>query len=165
MYLATDLELGFIMGISKLAPLSGNTIPRLELCSAVLATELAEFISEHLDYIPRAVKFFTDSKVILGYIKNRTRRFYTYVANRVDRIHKASSPDQWNYVPTHKNPADMATRSSLHDALLKQQIWIHGYSSICENLHGTEDYALVNPDDDREIRPVVNMKTKINIQI
>lgn len=69
-------EVGFVMGKAKLAPQSEPTIPRLELCTAVLAAEMADFIQEELDLKLDAVKFFTDSKVVLGYISNDTRRFY-----------------------------------------------------------------------------------------
>jgi hypothetical protein len=41
-------SLGFLVGKSKLAPLKGHTIPRLELCGAVLATELGETICNHM---------------------------------------------------------------------------------------------------------------------
>ncbi|XP_033099916.1 uncharacterized protein LOC117103471 [Anneissia japonica] len=37
-------EVGFIIGKSRIAPRQGHTIPRLELCSAVLATELAKVV-------------------------------------------------------------------------------------------------------------------------
>ncbi|XP_068213686.1 uncharacterized protein [Palaemon carinicauda] len=57
------------------------------------------------------VKYHTDSKVVLGYINNETRRFYTYVANRVERIRRFSDSSQLNCVPTHHKPADSATRS------------------------------------------------------
>jgi hypothetical protein len=47
----------------------------------------------------------------LGYIFNDTKRFFTYVPNRVERIRRCSEPKQWNYVPSKLNPADEATRS------------------------------------------------------
>lgn len=40
------------------------------------------------------VIFYTDSKVVLGYVKNETRRFRAYVANRVQLIRDASEPHQ-----------------------------------------------------------------------
>ncbi|XP_064609103.1 uncharacterized protein LOC135473191 [Liolophura sinensis] len=35
-------EVGFIMGKSKVAPSHGHTVPRVELCAAVLAVDMAE---------------------------------------------------------------------------------------------------------------------------
>ncbi len=56
-------HVGFIMAKSKLAPYPAHTVPRLELCAAVLAVELAELITEELDLELTAVKFYTDSKM------------------------------------------------------------------------------------------------------
>ncbi|KAJ8346863.1 hypothetical protein SKAU_G00282640 [Synaphobranchus kaupii] len=42
-------EVGFILGKAKLAPVPELTIPRLELCAAVLAVELSELLTEELD--------------------------------------------------------------------------------------------------------------------
>lgn len=72
------------MGKAKLSP--EQTVPRLELCAAVLAVELAEFITSEIDIPLDDTTYFTDSKVVLGYICNETRRFYVYVSNRVLRI-------------------------------------------------------------------------------
>ena len=63
-----------VLGKAKVAPKSGHTIPRLELCAAVLAVEVFKTIREHLKLTFEEVFFFTDSKVVLGYIKNRSRR-------------------------------------------------------------------------------------------
>ena len=155
-----DKNLGFIMGKSKVAPLAGHSIPRLELCGAVLATEIGEFISEHLDIPPSSIKYLTDSKVVLGYIRNRTRRFYMYVSNRVARIHSVSSPEQWSYVPTHQNPADRATRGSLPDVRVSLDIWLQGPVHLLSPtepvLSGEkEPYILVAPDEDPEVKPEV----------
>lgn len=54
-------HVGFIMGKAKLAPSSAHTIPRLELCAAVLAVELAQVIVDESDIEFRAVNFYTDS--------------------------------------------------------------------------------------------------------
>ena len=51
-----------------------------------------------------------DSKVVLGYVKNESRRFHTYVANRVQQIRNVTDPDSWFYVESNENPADIASR-------------------------------------------------------
>lgn len=77
---------GFILGKAKLALRPDYSIPRLELCTAVLAVEVAELITTEIDIKFDKVTFFSDSKVVLGYIYNEKRRFYVFVSNRVQRI-------------------------------------------------------------------------------
>lgn len=84
------------MGKAKLAPRPEHAIPRLELCAAVLAVELAELVNSEIDIKIDAIYFYTDSKVVLGYIYNETRRFYVYVSNRVQRIRRSTQPEQWH---------------------------------------------------------------------
>lgn len=67
------VEVGFVMGKAKLAPQSEPTIPRLKLCAAVLAVEMVDFIREELDLKLDALRFYTDSKMVLGYIYNVTK--------------------------------------------------------------------------------------------
>ena len=118
-------KFGFIMGKSKLATNHGHTIPRLELCAALLATESACFIQRQLKLEPSQTHFYTDSQVVLGYLYNETRRFYVYVSNRVDRILKVSTKHQWHFVSTQFNPADHGTRP-LDSSRLKQTVWLSG---------------------------------------
>ena len=79
---------------SHLAPKSATSVPRLELCAAVLLAEAMRKIHQELEMTINHLSFFTDSKIVLGYIFNTTRRFYTYVANRVQRILDLSHPYQ-----------------------------------------------------------------------
>lgn len=73
-------SIGFILGKAKVAPTHGHTIPRLELCAAVLATEIGQTVSDNLNIPINSIQYHTDSKVVLGYICNEKRRFYTYYA-------------------------------------------------------------------------------------
>ncbi|XP_040209336.1 uncharacterized protein LOC120940491 [Rana temporaria] len=149
---------GFLLGRAKFAPKPAYTIPRLELCGATLAVEVAEFLQNEMDAEIDQVKYYTDSKVVLGYICNRVRRFHVYVANRVERIRKVSRPEQWNYVPTGLNPADIATRS-VSAVVLTQTIWFSGPKFLSDqsstNSKEDIDFHLVDPDTDPEIRPEV----------
>ena len=48
--------------------------------------------------------------IVLKYIMNKTRRFVTFVANRVAAIRQESTPSQWWYVRSELNPADNTSR-------------------------------------------------------
>ena len=54
--------------------------------------------------------FWTDSKVVLGYINNDAKRFQTFVANRVQVIKSNTDTKEWRYIDTKNNPADHASR-------------------------------------------------------
>lgn len=110
------------MGKAKLEPKPAHTIPRLELCAAVLATEMAELICQETDLELHAVKYYTDSMIVLGYIYNTSRRFYVYISNRVCRIRKSSVPTKWHHVSSENNSADIAT-CPIVALLLSQTYW------------------------------------------
>ncbi|RXN14933.1 hypothetical protein ROHU_008863 [Labeo rohita] len=135
---AGNNHIGFVMGKAKLAPRPEHTVPRLELCAAVLAVELADLISAELDLQLDAITYYSDSKVVLGYICNETRRFYVYVSNRVQRIRRSSNPDQWRYVPTDQNPADHATRF-VPAADLRKTNWLSGPKFLLTPEPGTSE--------------------------
>lgn len=162
-----ETSLGFLMGKSKLAPLKGHTIPRLELCAAVLATELGEAVCDYLKIPQDRFHYYTDSRIVLGYICNRTRRFFVYVTNRVEKIHKVSSPSQWSYVSTDKNPADVATRYSHTAVTTSLQRWITGPQWLKNSSDMIKTvYPLINPETDKEIRQdVTSSKTQITTEI
>lgn len=152
---AKSSHISFVLGKAKVAPASGHTIPRLELCAAVLAVELAETIQEQLHISLQDMQFYTDSQVILGYITNETRRFYVYVSNRVAKIRHSSNPEQWHYVPTNQNPADLATRG-LEPAALQNSLWLRGPDFLKTELQPAgETFDLINAGEDREIRPEI----------
>lgn len=117
---------------------------------------MAELILDELDFKPDAVKFYCDSKVVLGYICNDSKRFYVYVHNRVHRIRQATSPDQWHYVPSEQNPADLATRSVAASQLM-DTMWFKGPDFLYKppEKEKREHFELIDPETDVEVRPQV----------
>ena len=152
--------IGFVFGKSKLAPVRETTVPRLELCAAVLAVDIAEFVTSELHLKMDSVRFFTDSKIVLGYIHNETRRFYVYVSNRIQRIRQSTYPEQWNYVPSDQNPADHGSRS-VAAPLLTNTTWLKGPPFLLKPLPSSAPsdgmFDLVDPGADAEIRPVASV--------
>jgi hypothetical protein len=70
----------------KIGPIHSVSIPCLELCGAVLVVEAVKKILKEIDMEIAQVTYYTDSKVVLGYITNESKCFYVYVANRVQLI-------------------------------------------------------------------------------
>ncbi|XP_033113671.1 uncharacterized protein LOC117114192 [Anneissia japonica] len=115
----------FVLGKAKVAPTAVTSIPRLELCAAVMATQAVQKITSELDVVVDQTYYYTDSKVVLGYIQNKSRRFYVYVANRVQQIHNVSKPQQWHYIATEINLVDIASRG-ISAKEISSSLWFQG---------------------------------------
>ena len=74
--------------------------------------------------------------ITLNYIANETKRFQTYVANRVTEIRENTEPHQWRHCPGKLNPADDASRGLDIQSFLQQKRWFSGP----EFLSKTEDH-------------------------
>ena len=72
------------------------------------------------------VFFWTDNKIVLGYIQNRTIRYRVFVANRVRVIVEYIEGENWKYVPTKDNPADYASRRICVTDATKVDRWLKG---------------------------------------
>ena len=75
-----------LLGKSRVVPKKFISIPRLELKAAVLSDKMACLLKKELKLEEIKEWFWTDSKVVIGYIKNDARRFKTFVTNRVQQI-------------------------------------------------------------------------------
>ena len=155
-----SLRTSFVMGKVKLAPSHGHKIPRLDLCAALLATQVAQIVQDNLCMRINKVQNFTDSRVVLGYLNNRTRRFYNYVSNRGERILHVSKPEQWHYVSTKENPADHGTRGLATGSELQEK-WLCGPELLTRlKISETQvSYPLIQPEHDKEIRVEVRKTT------
>lgn len=58
-----------------------------------MAVQAVEKILRELNMMASEVTFNMDSRVVLGYIRNKSRRFYVYVANCMEFIGKILTPD------------------------------------------------------------------------
>jgi hypothetical protein len=56
------------------------------------------------------VIFWTDSENVWYWVRNHSRQFKPFVANRIAEIQRPTSPEQMRHIPGIQNPADLATR-------------------------------------------------------
>lgn len=104
--------INLVMAKSKVAPLTGMTIPRLELEAANLLARLMDTVQQALQVDSVQLRYWTDSEVVLAWIKNSSKRRDIFVSNRVAAIRKSTNPENWRYVPSRLNPADCASRGT-----------------------------------------------------
>ena len=48
----------------------------------------------------KAVYLWTDSKIVINYLKNETTNFGVFIAHRINEIHNNSKVSEWHYVST-----------------------------------------------------------------
>ena len=122
-----------VIGKARLAPIKAVSIPRLELTAAVLAVRLNNIVKKELDIRSQCVsKFWTDSTAVLHCIRNKTKRFAPFVANRLATIERDSDGSVWNYVPSKQNPADIASRGISPYDTSNLQTWLGGPSFLLD---------------------------------
>ena len=156
----------FIMGKSRLAPVKAVSIPRLELMAAVLAVTVDQFIKEELEIKVTDTIYWTDSTSVLQYIRNESRRFKTFVANRVAKIHNASTPSQWRHVDTASNPANDGSRGMIATEMIDNPRWLKGPNFLWheeEKWPSPPEVLQELPQDDVEVKKAnVNAVTSMD---
>ena len=111
---------------TRVAKLKPSTVPRQELCAAVLLTELLSEVKETLQIPEENVYCWSDSSIVLSWLDGHPRDYKIFVTNRVNSVLQVSSPQQWRHVPTAENPADCASRGMMPADLLTHDLWWQG---------------------------------------
>ena len=90
---AGRVHTSLVMAKTKVAPIKRMTTPRLELCGALVMARLLKHISVMLSIPAGNVFAWTDSRVVLCWLRGDPRRFKVFVGNRVSEILGLVPPD------------------------------------------------------------------------
>ena len=102
--------------------------------------------------------FWTDSKVVLGYIQSDSARFHRFVSNRVAFIRSHTKVDQWNYINGKDNPADLLSRGTVNvHKFMTNKLWLEGPAILTLRQIPSD---IINPSIDESDNEVITMKTK-----
>ena len=111
MHQDSSVSVTMISAKIRLAPLHSVTIPCLELCGALTLAKLLSSVVKDVQLDITQVYAWTDSTIVLGWLRKAPTRLKVFVANRIMQIKELVHTMSWHHVNTRHNPADILSYS------------------------------------------------------
>ncbi|XP_077396826.1 uncharacterized protein LOC144033019 [Festucalex cinctus] len=119
-------HLSFVLARSRIAPKRLHSVPRLELCAALVAAQLASTLKKELTLTVHRIVLWSDLTTVLTWLHSQSCRYKVFVGSRVAEIQELTEGCDWCYVDSANNPADDLTRGKTLASLLEPNRWSQG---------------------------------------
>ncbi|XP_072400679.1 uncharacterized protein [Diabrotica undecimpunctata] len=144
---------------SRVAPLKVLTIPKLELCAAMILTDLVKKVRDSSGINFAKFTFWTDSAIVIQWINSESHVWKPFVSNRIAHIHKNSKANEWRHVPSKENPAYLISRGIDSKTLSTSSLWWHGHSGY-QKVKTTGLYQNLNHTKATHLELVIDLTTE-----
>ena len=146
---------------TRVAPLKGLSIPRLELMSAKILATLMDTVLKAVGSQVKIdeVKFWLDSKTALFWIANNGE-WKNFVRHRVNEILKLTKKEDWGHVPGEENPADIGSRGMNARDLKCSNLWWEGPNWLKKERSAWPSSAKLEDTED-----VSKEERKVNVMV
>ena len=115
------IEVNLVASKAHIALMKGETIPRMELMSALILARLITTVSNALEDVVSIDNIYCwqDSQITLWWIYGTTKEFRQFVQNCLVEIRKLVNFRNWKYCPSDDNPSDITSLDMKLSKLMK----------------------------------------------
>ena len=121
-----EFESNLIVAKNKIAPMKQLSIPRLELCGALMSARLRDTIVKEFKWKFESIYHIVDSSIVRSQIQKESHGFNAYVAVRIAEIQVKTDPKEWWWIDTTQNVADLTSKPCSPEKIGRDSVWQKG---------------------------------------